>query len=123
QVGDGRAGAQFLQDLEAPVAGRGVGDPGGRVLEVAEDDGLGRAGGGAGRDDLPVPHRPLLHLGPDPAVLDALDRSEEHTSELQSHHDLVCRLLLEKKKKNTIDEQTDNTIKNFNNHTKTKKES
>src|SRR5437773_5970732 len=27
-------------------------------------------------------------------------RSEEHTSELQSHHDLVCRLLLEKKKQN-----------------------
>src|SRR5437667_4310073 len=26
-------------------------------------------------------------------------KSEEHTSELQSHHDLVCRLLLEKKKK------------------------
>src|SRR5471032_2977667 len=26
-------------------------------------------------------------------------RSEEHTSELQSHHDLVCRLLLEKKTK------------------------
>src|SRR5438034_5315234 len=26
-------------------------------------------------------------------------RSEEHTSELQSHSDLVCRLLLEKKKK------------------------
>src|SRR3970282_2944156 len=26
-------------------------------------------------------------------------RSEEHTSELQSHHDLVCRLLLEKNKK------------------------
>src|SRR5437667_4818270 len=30
-----------------------------------------------------------------------VDRSEEHTSELQSHHDLVCRLLLEKKKKQT----------------------
>src|SRR5947207_5939555 len=27
-------------------------------------------------------------------------RSEEHTSELQSHSDLVCRLLLEKKKRN-----------------------
>src|SRR5437773_11955794 len=27
-----------------------------------------------------------------------IQRSEEHTSELQSHHDLVCRLLLEKKK-------------------------
>src|SRR5437773_6435852 len=33
-------------------------------------------------------------------------RSEEHTSELQSHHDLVCRLLLEKKKKNTYDIST-----------------
>src|SRR5471032_3463773 len=29
----------------------------------------------------------------------SISRSEEHTSELQSHHDLVCRLLLEKKKK------------------------
>src|SRR6266540_3969748 len=28
-------------------------------------------------------------------------QSEEHTSELQSHHDLVCRLLLEKKKTKT----------------------
>src|SRR5437588_9695371 len=31
--------------------------------------------------------------------LDGVFRSEEHTSELQSHSDLVCRLLLEKKKK------------------------
>src|SRR5689334_24836361 len=37
------------------------------------------------------------------------DRSEEHTSELQSQFHLVCRLLLEKKKKNkkmTINQQT-----------------
>src|SRR5437667_5861658 len=34
--------------------------------------------------------------------LDEGSRSEEHTSELQSHHDLVCRLLLEKKKKKKI---------------------
>src|SRR5437867_9661191 len=37
-------------------------------------------------------------------------RSEEHTSELQSPYDLVCRLLLEKKKKNTqqqINDQND----------------
>ena len=33
-------------------------------------------------------------------------RSEEHTSELQSHHELVCRLLLEKKKKNSMIEFT-----------------
>src|SRR5689334_23728907 len=31
-----------------------------------------------------------------------LDRSEEHTSELQSQFHLVCRLLLEKKKKNHV---------------------
>src|SRR5260221_6447132 len=34
-----------------------------------------------------------------PVEMSAEDRSEEHTSELQSHSDLVCRLLLEKKKK------------------------
>src|SRR5437667_5641549 len=34
-------------------------------------------------------------------------RSEEHTSELQSHHDLVCRLLLEKKKKTPIIAETE----------------
>src|SRR5438034_4158664 len=34
-------------------------------------------------------------------VLLADERSEEHTSELQSHSDLVCRLLLEKKKETT----------------------
>src|SRR2546421_9405231 len=36
----------------------------------------------------------------------AQSRSEEHTSELQSRSDLVCRLLLEKKKKTTIEQHT-----------------
>src|SRR5687768_18356464 len=36
----------------------------------------------------------------DYAPVDGLPRSEEHTSELQSRLHLVCRLLLEKKKKN-----------------------
>src|SRR6202022_5003215 len=35
-----------------------------------------------------------------PRVRAPVQRSEEHTSELQSHRDLVCRLLLEKKKIN-----------------------
>src|SRR5687768_18248253 len=35
-----------------------------------------------------------------------LERSEEHTSELQSRLHLVCRLLLEKKKKNNIKKTT-----------------
>src|SRR5437588_2092067 len=34
-----------------------------------------------------------------PAGPHSTQRSEEHTSELQSHSDLVCRLLLEKKKR------------------------
>src|SRR5437773_6600741 len=37
-------------------------------------------------------------------------RSEEHTSELQSHHDLVCRLLLEKKKKNNTENKDYTTV-------------
>src|SRR6266480_8007076 len=36
------------------------------------------------------------------AMLRLTKRSEEHTSELQSHVNLVCRLLLEKKKRDTI---------------------
>src|SRR5438034_6694979 len=36
---------------------------------------------------------------PQPKGEGVAPRSEEHTSELQSHSDLVCRLLLEKKKK------------------------
>src|SRR3712207_8937616 len=36
------------------------------------------------------------------AEVSSSDRSEEHTSELQSRQYLVCRLLLEKKKKNTL---------------------
>src|SRR5476649_2967319 len=42
-------------------------------------------------------------------------RSEEHTSELQSHSDLVCRLLLEKKKKNKHQPETIKKIKKKHN--------
>src|SRR5690349_23059933 len=45
--------------------------------------------------------RVLPHLAP--IARPRPDRSEEHTSELQSRRDLVCRLLLEKKKKDDID--------------------
>src|SRR5437588_1542832 len=55
-------------------------------------------------------HRPLADL--------AL-RSEEHTSELQSHSDLVCRLLLEKKKKKKQKQTKQENIKNPTEHNKT----
>src|SRR5256885_6391435 len=58
-------------------------------------------------DALPIYHQPLLLLGPADhchriaAHHRGRGRSEEHTSELQSPCNLVCRLLLEKKKKKT----------------------
>src|SRR2546430_5421888 len=42
--------------------------------------------------------------------LEKNQRSEEHTSELQSQSNLVCRLLLEKKKKQRINKLTDSEI-------------
>src|SRR5688572_30864298 len=49
-------------------------------------------------------HHPLGRLAPEARRLQhvGLVRSEEHTSELQSQSNLVCRLLLEKKKKQRI---------------------
>src|SRR5690349_23882068 len=46
-------------------------------------------------------------------VVESIGRSEEHTSELQSRRDLVCRLLLEKKKQ----KQTNVAILLVTNHT------
>src|SRR2546429_4090962 len=46
-----------------------------------------------------------IALQPD-AILQGYLRSEEHTSELQSRLHLVCRLLLEKKKKQSLDFST-----------------
>src|SRR3712207_7338259 len=68
----------------------------GRTLHVAK------------RGDVPTEAVVLTLTAPDDRGQVALlpaeparDRSEEHTSELQSRQYLVCRLLLEKKKKNS----------------------
>src|SRR5256886_13462384 len=65
------------------------------------------------REPLRLDERELMQaLGvsrtPVREALSILERSEEHTSELQSQSNLVCRLLLEKKKK------TLNSAKTFN---------
>src|SRR5439155_19609984 len=52
--------------------------------------------------DFPAAARALGKAAGTDTVRAALDRSEEHTSELQSRGHLVCRLLLEKKKKNNV---------------------
>src|SRR5436190_14549856 len=64
----------------------------GRIVLVAGFQGVSTAAdvttlGRGGSDTTAVALAPAL----------GADRSEEHTSELQSHSDLVCRLLLEKK--------------------------
>src|SRR5258707_9834958 len=55
----------------------------------------------AAAEPAPTPSLPTFEL-PSTAAIDfeKYARSEEHTSELQSRQYLVCRLLLEKKKKN-----------------------
>src|SRR5438094_7630575 len=74
------AARRTLDDLAAPEPERDV--PAGSVAVAEEDEIAG-----------PVPARG--RIGTDAAG----NRSEEHTSELQSPYDIVCRLLLEKKKK------------------------
>src|SRR2546430_12796021 len=49
-------------------------------------------------EDLRAAPEPRALLLPEPGDPRELQRSEEHTSELQSQSNLVCRLLLEKKK-------------------------
>src|SRR2546427_10338706 len=61
------------------------------------DDGLQAVRLGLHGPDLLA--RRLLPVVPEDVA--ERERSEEHTSELQSQSNLVCRLLLEKKKKNT----------------------
>src|SRR5438034_2506209 len=53
-----------------------------------------------GRPDDPAAHESAA-IPPEIAPRPDEPRSEEHTSELQSHSDLVCRLLLEKKNRTT----------------------
>src|SRR2546422_5554467 len=69
----GRRSTRWWRELAAPA----------RALPVARRDGDG-------------------FVGPMPQGFEVLERSEEHTSELQSRLHLVCRLLLEKKKKKEI---------------------
>src|SRR5437667_680607 len=72
----------------------GCGARGARAAFGVSRSGLARA---VGRADGRVARR--LHHGTRNTESGPRPRSEEHTSELQSHHDIVCRLLLEKKKK------------------------
>src|SRR5690349_23967281 len=66
--------------------------------------------GDAAADDEHV-ERILLQRSPARLPVGGVDgRSEEHTSELQSRRDLVCRLLLEKKKYDIVNQQAQDSL-------------
>src|SRR2546427_8067321 len=73
------------------------------ALPICEGRDLGLDGGDLLADDPPGAARldRGLEFAGDRQRLDR-ERSEEHTSELQSQSNLVCRLLLEKKKKSQV---------------------
>src|SRR2546430_10666262 len=64
-----------------------------QACEVVGRGGQRPLDGHLGQASFPEPPHPALFFQ------DSVHRSEEHTSELQSQSNLVCRLLLEKKKK------------------------
>src|SRR5690606_40389777 len=77
------AGGEVLAHRQQQVAVRHLHDAAAEVV-------AGRSGAELAEDHLDVGERGLIERG---------TRSEEHTSELQSRENIVCRLLLEKKKK------------------------
>src|SRR2546422_174174 len=102
------AGARLRQDRTAGHGSRGGAGEASRVLPVRRSGGnLRRAADGDRRraGEGPVHQRAQRraggHRNQRPHRRSGRTRSEEHTSELQSRLHLVCRLLLEKKKKRT----------------------
>src|SRR3989440_10651494 len=98
-------GSRFLDDYHVSLlgliaydvlAGAATGAIVGSLLPLASRSSIGAALVGF------VAMLPASFVG----MLIVAPRSEEHTSELQSRSDLVCRLLLEKKKKETISSLT-----------------
>src|SRR5688572_31795597 len=86
---------------------------------------LFRSGRGSVRGDVaarqsqpPRGDRERLRGRPEPSRTRLLlqDRSEEHTSELQSQSNLVCRLLLEKKKTKTPQLPASSSVKSHQTH-------
>src|SRR6266540_5023351 len=100
--GDERAVAdvvtRYLRDLGLSVeeddAGEKVGSNMGNLFCRVEPNGDGTPIFLCAHLDTVPPEGPIDPVVEDGVVRNA-GRSEEHTSELQSHHDLVCRLLLE----------------------------
>src|SRR5690606_41859988 len=88
-----------LHDALPICADRQRGRPGrdrGRGLACCDAADGGAARPEHRRTDFPLDRRAQDGCAPGPAM-----RSEEHTSELQSRENLVCRLLLEKKNQNS----------------------
>src|SRR5438067_8007226 len=70
--------------------------------------------------DFPEPDGPMITFTCPGSTSNVTPRSEEHTSELQSRFDLVCRLLLEKKKQFRHGATSKSRSNTFSNSTKHK---
>src|SRR5207249_5697250 len=88
---------RFYASAEAHLTQQETAQRGARILELREDREVVMPGhvDRLAREPAGPPHGGELFAR-------RSTRSEEHTSELQSRFDLVCRLLLEKKKKTKI---------------------
>src|SRR5438874_8682047 len=96
--------AVTFQPFVAPMRARASGTLVG-IASVAGFRGLPGGGAYSASKSAAITYLESLRVelrGSGVAVVTPEPRSEEHTSELQSRRDLVCRLLLEKKKKKNI---------------------
>src|SRR5690349_393229 len=71
-VGRSRARVEILEDPIVALARLRLHDAAVRIVQIAEDDRVGRARGGAGGHDLAVPDRAVLPLRVDARLVDAL---------------------------------------------------
>src|SRR5438270_3882451 len=81
-------GERRLKNIEAPI----------RVYSISVERPSGDVAASVGQERPSIAVLPFVNMSGDPEQLRwTVARSEEHTSELQSQSNLVCRLLLEKK--------------------------
>src|SRR5699024_12140003 len=101
--GDCRPGQVLAGPCGLHICGGGTAQPCAKGLPGVFVPGYGADPGAVSQNPGLCEQGCVLPAGPfqcfrGPGVCSGIDRSEEHTSELQSRFDLVCRLLLDKKK-------------------------
>src|SRR2546427_3552043 len=102
-VTDSKGRITYLNDAAGGLFGLEAADAIGKRLDERirglDWEALTKSGGPVSHDmEIFYPQNRFINFYIVPLVIEPRERSEEHTSELQSQSNLVCRLLLEKKK-------------------------